>query len=178
VSHDWLELLWSEKMKKILSILSMLSLCGSVYAADFTDTAQVISSKAIYERVAKTHRECSTETVPVDAPREHSVGGAVVGGVVGALIGSEIGQGTGKKAATVAGGVAGAVAGDRIASKSPQQTREVERCRDVENPGETVEVLKGYKVTYRYKGQDITTVLPYQPDSTVHIRINVIEEPH
>lgn len=163
-------------MKKSLWISSMLALFGSAHAADFTDTAQVISSKPIYERTAKTHRECSIEIVPVDAPREHSVGGAVVGGVAGALIGSQIGQGTGKKAATVAGGVAGAVAGDRIASSNPPQTREVERCRDVENTGETVEVLKGYKVTYRYKGQDITTVLPYEPGSTVRIRINVIEE--
>src|SRR5665811_2583048 len=88
-------------------------------------STRVRSSAAsdVYKRqVAKRQRECWTETVPVDAPREHSVGGAVVGGVAGALIGSQIGQGTGKKAATVAGGIAGAMAGDRIASPNPQQT--------------------------------------------------------
>ena len=75
-------------MKKSVLIVSMLSLSGSVYAADFTDTAQVISSAPIYQRMSKSHRECWTETVQVDSPREHSVGGAVVGGVAGALIGN------------------------------------------------------------------------------------------
>ena len=156
----------------------MVSLCGNTYAADFIDTAQVISSAPIYERVTKRLRECWTETVPVTAPREHSVGGAVVGGVAGALIGSQIGQGTGKKAATVAGGIAGAMAGDRIASPNPPQTREVERCRELENHGEAVEVIKGYSVTYRYNGQDITTILPYQPGSTISVGVSVIEKPH
>lgn len=163
-------------MKKSLLILGMTFLFGSSYAADFIDTAQVISSKPIYERVTKTHRECSIESVPVDAPREHSVGGAVVGGVVGGLVGSQIGKGTGKKVATVTGVVAGAMAGDRIASSQPQQTREVEHCREVENVGETISIIKGYNVTYRYKGQDIKTVLPYQPGDTVRIRVSVVEE--
>jgi uncharacterized protein YcfJ len=163
-------------MKKSLWVLSMISSCSGAYAADFIDTAQVISSAPIYERVTKRLRECWTETVPVNAPREHSVGGAMVGGVAGALIGSQIGQGTGKKAATVAGGVAGAMAGDRIASPNPQQTREVERCRELESGGEAVEVIKGYSVTYRYNGQDIATILPYQPGSTIRIGISVIED--
>lgn len=163
-------------MKMNLLILASPFLYNSSFAADFIDTAQVVSSKPIYERVTKTHRECSMETVPVDAPREHSVGGAVVGGVAGALIGSQIGKGTGKKAATVVGGVAGAMAGDRVASSKPPQTREVENCREVENVGETVEKLKGYKVVYRYNGQDITTILPYQPGSTIRIGVSVIEE--
>ncbi len=163
-------------MKKSLWISGLLALCGNAYAADFFDTAQVISSAPIYERVTKRLRECWTETVSVAAPREHSVGGAVVGGVAGALIGSQIGQGTGKKAATVAGGIAGAMAGDRIASPNPPQTREVERCREVENSGEAAEVIKGYSVTYRYNGQDITTILPYQPGPTVRIGVSVIED--
>lgn len=163
-------------MKKSLSILGMVLLCGNAYAVDLIDTAQVISSTPVYERVAKRQRECWMETVPVDAPREHSAGGAVVGGVAGALIGSQIGQGTGKKAATVAGGVAGAVAGDRAASPKTPQTREVERCREVETGGEPVEVIKGYSVTYRYNGQDITTILPYQPGLTIRVGVGVIDD--
>ena len=163
-------------MKKYLCLLGMISLWAGADAADLIDTAQVVSSVPVYERVAKRQRECWTETVPVDAPKEHSVGGAVVGGVAGALIGSQIGQGTGKKAATVAGGIAGAMAGDRIASPNPQQTREVERCREVETGGEAVEVIKGYSVTYRYNGQDITTILPYQPGATIRVGVSVIED--
>jgi uncharacterized protein YcfJ len=150
----------------------MASLCGSVYAADLVDTAQVISSTPIYERVTELRHECTTETVPVTP--EHSVGGAVVGGVAGAVIGSQVGQGTGKDVATVAGGIAGAMAGDRIATRGEPRTQQVERCRDVDVGRE---VITGYKVIYRYNGQDVATTLPYQPGSTVRVRVNVIEEP-
>ena len=163
-------------MKKNACISSLIFLCGNSYAADFFDSATVISSAPIYERVTKKHRECHIETVPTDAPREHSVGGAVIGGVAGALLGNQIGQGTGKKAATVVGGIAGAIAGDRIASPNTAQTREVERCRDVEDVGASVEVIKGYSVTYRYNGQDIKTILPYAPGHTVRIGVSVIED--
>ena len=66
-------------MKKSLLVLSLISLYGSAFAADFTDTARVISSTPIYERVTEPKRECWTETVQV-APKERSMGGAVVGG--------------------------------------------------------------------------------------------------
>lgn len=102
-------------MKKNLLVLSLLSLCASTYAADFTETARVISSNPIYERVTEPKRECSTETVQV-APKEHSIGGAVVGGVAGGVLGSQIGSGHGSAVATGAGAVAGAVIGDRVAN--------------------------------------------------------------
>ena len=159
-------------MKNILFVFSMTSLFGSVYAADLVDTAQVISSTPIYERVTEPRRDCTTETVPVEPG--HSVGGAVVGGVAGAAIGSQIGQGTGRDVATVAGGIAGAMTGDRIATRDKPRTQEVERCREVEVGREAI---TGYKVIYRYNGQDVTTTLPYQPGSTIRVRVNVIEEP-
>lgn len=156
-------------MKNVIWVSGILLLCGSAYAADFVDTAKVISSTPIYMLV--TEQKCWIENVPVE--RKHSVGGAIIGGAAGALIGSQIGEGTGKKIATVAGGVAGAVAGDRAATADQPETQQVERCREVETERE---VIKGYRVVYRYKEQDITTTLPYQPGPTVRIRINVIED--
>jgi len=50
-------------MKKSLIALSLASLFGNVYAADFVDNARVISSTPIYERVNEPRRECWTETV-------------------------------------------------------------------------------------------------------------------
>lgn len=100
-------------MKRSWLTLSVMSLYGSVYAADYTDTAQVIASTPIYERVSEPHRECSTETVQV-APKERSMAGAVVGGIAGGLLGSQVGGGTGSTVATGAGAVAGAVIGDRV----------------------------------------------------------------
>ena len=209
-------------MKKSLWALSVASLFGNAYAADFVDTARVISSTPIYERVNEPRRECWTETVQV-TPKERSMTGAVVGGVAGgllgsqvggghgntaatgagavagavagdrvanpdsersatgsivggiagALLGSQIGGGSGNKAATAAGGVAGVLIGDRVANPDQPRSKQVERCREVEN---SREVIKGYNVTYRYNGRDVTTTLPYQPGSTVKVGISMIED--
>jgi uncharacterized protein YcfJ len=109
------DILRSNEMKKRLLVLSLVSLCGSAYAADFTETARVISSSPIYERVTEPKRECSMETVQV-APREHSLGGTVIGGIAGGVLGSQVGGGQGSAVATGAGAVAGAVIGDRVAN--------------------------------------------------------------
>ncbi len=108
-------------MKKSLLVLSLISLCGNTYAADFTDTARVISSAAIYERVAEPKRECWTESVQV-VPKERSMGGAVVGGVAGGLLGSQVGRGSGNTAATGAGAVVGAMAGDRVSNQDSNRS--------------------------------------------------------
>lgn len=209
-------------MKKSLLVLSLFPLSGNALAADFTDTARVISSTPIYERVSEPKRECWTETVQV-APKERSMGGAivggvaggllgsqvgggsgntaatgagavagavigdrvanpdsnrsatgaVVGGVAGAVLGSQVGGGTGNKAATAVGGIAGAVIGDRVANPDQPRTEQVERCREVQT---SREVIKGYNVTYRYNGRDVTTTLPYQPGSTIRVGVSVIED--
>ncbi len=102
-------------MKKGLTALSLIPLFGSVYAADFFDTARVVSSTPVYERINEPRRECSTDTVQ-SAPQERSMTGAVVGGVAGGLLGSRGGGGQGNTAATAAGAVAGAVVGDNVSN--------------------------------------------------------------
>lgn len=209
-------------MKKSLLALSLFSLYGSAFAADFTDSARVVSSTPIYERVSEPKRECWTETVQV-APKERSMSGSIVGGVAGgllgsqvgggsgstvatgagavagavlgdrvanpdsnrsatgsivggvagAVLGSQVGGGSGNKAATVVGGVAGAVIGDRVANPDQPHSEQVERCREVQT---SREVVKGYNVTYRYNGRDVTTTLPYQPGSTIQVGVSVIED--
>lgn len=162
---------------------------GTVWAADFVDTAKVISSTPIYERVSEPKQECWTETIsstgtvtrstPVE---ERSVGGALLGGLIGGVVGSQIGQGNGSTVATGAGAIAGAIIGDRVANKDKDaqqqvqttqvpQTREERHCRQVENYRE---VIRGYDVTYRYNGKDISTRLPYQPGNTVKVSIGVV----
>lgn len=100
-------------MKKSLLVLSLVGMYSGAYAADYSDTARVISSTPIYERISEPKRECWTETVQVQ-PKERSMTGAVVGGVAGGLLGSQVGGGSGNTAATGAGAVAGAVVGDRV----------------------------------------------------------------
>jgi uncharacterized protein YcfJ len=102
-----------------------------------------------------------------------SATGAVVGGVAGAVLGSQVGGGSGSKVATAAGGIIGAVVGDRVANPDQPRTEQVERCRQVDT---SREVIKGYNVTYRYNGQNITTTLPYQPGSTVRVGVGIIDD--
>jgi uncharacterized protein YcfJ len=109
------------KMKNSLWVAALTLACGSVYAADFTDTARVVSSTPIYERITEPRRECRTETVQV-APRERSIGGAVAGGVAGAVLGGQVGRGSGNTAATGAGAVAGAVIGDQVANPDSKRS--------------------------------------------------------
>ncbi len=104
-----------KQTKSLVMVLSMVSLYGSAYAVDLTDTAHVISSSPIYERVNEPRRECWNESVQ-SAPKERSMTGAVVGGIAGGLLGSQVGGGSGNTAATGAGAVAGAVIGDRVAN--------------------------------------------------------------
>ena len=174
-------------MKKNFVIMLAAISSGSVWASDFVDTAKVISSAPVYERVSEPRQECWNETVnstgvvtrpaPVE---ERSIGGALIGGVVGGVVGNQVGQGTGNTVATAAGAIAGAIIGDRVANPPSQQTqqtsqvpqtRQEQHCRQVENYRD---VIRGYNVTYRYNGRDITTRLPYQPGDTVQVGVGVV----
>ncbi len=172
-------------MKKHFLVMLGAVFSGSVWAADFVDTAKVISSTPILERVSEPRQECwnetvsSTGTVTQSAPvEEHSIGGALLGGLIGGVVGSQIGQGNGSTVATGAGAIAGAIIGDRVANQNAsQQTqdvpqiREERHCRQVENYRD---VIRGYNVTYRYNGRDVTTRLPYQPGDTVQVSVGVV----
>jgi uncharacterized protein YcfJ len=159
-------------VKKSIWVLSLVSLYGSAYAADFTETVRVTSSTPIYDRVSEPRRECWMETVQVE-PREHSIGGAVVGGIAGGILGNQLGGGDGRVAATALGTFVGVMVGDRVANPDQPRSGQVERCRQVDR---FREVITGYNVTYRYNGRDIHTTLPYDPGSWIQVSVSVIEE--
>ncbi|MCC7487529.1 MAG: glycine zipper 2TM domain-containing protein [Burkholderiales bacterium] len=103
-------------MKRVIpAVAACACAVGAQAAQDFVDTAQVISSTPIIERVTEPRQECWQE--PAGAPaRERNVVAPIVGGVAGALLGSQVGRGSGRTAATAAGAVAGTVIGDRVAN--------------------------------------------------------------
>jgi len=106
-------------MKNTISIVALSAFTGAALAApDFTDTARVISSTPIVERIYEPRTECEPVTAaPAQAPApERSVLGPIVGGVAGALLGSRIGKGNGRNVATAAGAVVGTIVGDRVAN--------------------------------------------------------------
>lgn len=177
-------------MNKGLLVLLGVFCCGTVHAADFIDTAKVVSSVAIHERVSDPKQECWIETVtstgpaPQAAPVEdRSIGGALLGGVVGGVVGNQVGQGSGNAVATAAGAIAGALIGDRVANEDRDrqaqqvaqapQVRKEKHCREIENYRD---VIRGYDVTYRYAGKDVTIRMPYEPGDTVKVGVSVIRE--
>ena len=102
-------------MNKRSLVMVMAAFSTTAWAADYVDTARVVSSTPIYERVSEPRQECWTETVNSSAP-ERSMGGAVVGGVAGGVLGSQVGKGSGKTAATAAGAIAGTMVGDNVSN--------------------------------------------------------------
>lgn len=173
---------------KVLMALAAFSSMPA-WATDFVDTARVISSTPIYERVNSPRQSCWTETVNSSgtvtrsAPEERSIGGALIGGVVGGIVGNQVGQGHGNTAATAAGAIAGAIIGDRLGNQNQSrsietvqapQVREERRCRQVDN---YTEVIRGYNVTYRYSGHDVTVRLPDRPGNTLRVGVSVVGEP-
>src|SRR5262245_33165300 len=160
-------------MRKTILAAVFVACAGTAVAADYTDTAQVISSTPIIDRVTEQRQECLPAAGAPAPARDRSLVGPIVGGVVGGLAGSQVGSGRGKTAATAAGAIAGTVIGDQVgnadanrsaAAPAPQNCRIIESTRDV---------VRGYNVVYRYNGRDITTTMPYNPGSTVRVAVGV-----
>jgi uncharacterized protein YcfJ len=144
-----------------------LSGAGANAASDIIDTAQVISSRPIIERVTETSQVCD----PAPAPQSNgnNIVAPIIGGVVGGLIGHQIGHGSGQTAATIVGAAGGAVAGSAIANRANAQP--AQQCRNVQSYRD---VINGYDVVYRYNGRDANVKLPYNPGPTLRVGVNVL----
>jgi uncharacterized protein YcfJ len=152
--------------RKSIAALAVSLVGGSAFAADFVDTAQVISSKPIIERVTETHQVC--DPAPAQQSNSNSIIAPIVGGLAGGLIGHQVGHGSGQTAATIVGATGGAVAGSMIANHSNSQP--VQQCRNVES---SRDVVNGYDVVYRYNGRDVSVALPYDPGVGNNIKVGV-----
>ncbi len=111
-------------MKKTISVAALSAFASTgVAAPDFTDTARVISSTPIVERIYEPRQECEPVTAAAaPAPvRERSIVGPIVGGVAGAILGSRIGNGSGRNVATAAGAVVGTIVGDRVSNPGSER---------------------------------------------------------
>jgi uncharacterized protein YcfJ len=151
----------------------------AVAAEDFTDWAQVVASTPVIERVSAPRQECRREVVTTNEVRSEgsSPVGAIVGGIAGGVLGHQIGSGRGRDVATAAGAVAGAAIGNNLDNQNRVTTttpvaREVQRCRTVDAYNE---VIRGYDVTYRYAGRDVTVRLPYDPGRQVRVAVGVVQ---
>jgi uncharacterized protein YcfJ len=152
-------------------------------AADFVETAPVVATAPILEKVHTPRQECWNEQVVTQAPSNSgSPLGAIIGGIAGGVIGHQIGSGRGNAVATGAGAVAGAVIGDKVDpnggvfggnANAGTNQQVVQRCRSVDN---WQDVVRGYNVTYRYNGRDVTVRLPYDPGPNVQVGVSLVPD--
>ena len=160
-------------MKKISLLLALLPM--SAFALTTYDTARVESVETLQETV-RTPGYCrtitTTETVQGQPDQAgNGVIGGVLGGVAGGILGHQVGGGRGKDAATIVGAIGGALVGssmDRNSASAPQQTS---TSRQVCDPDQVSTRITGYRVDYSYKGQRGTVNMPYQPGSTLEMRV-------
>jgi uncharacterized protein YcfJ len=119
-----------------------------------------------------------THEVPNDEPRKHSVGGALLGGTIGTALLSQVGGGLGAAVALGIGLIGGMGVGGYLGGDAPPETKTVtemktekriryEQQEICEKVNEASREVENYTVTFIYKGQPVTTVMPYNPGSNL-----------
>lgn len=140
--------------------------------------ARVVRVRPIYRQVevSRPLQECWDEPV-YNTGHEHSdsAGGMLAGGVIGGIIGHHLGKGRHRGVATVAGTLIGAQIGHQSARGGHKhgKSRVVgyeEHCA-TRHRISYEEVIDGYDVTYRFRGQRYRIEMPYDPGKRIKMRI-------
>lgn len=160
-------------MQRLILVPLLATAALAAQADTYMDNARVRSVQPQYEQVTVPRQECSMQWVNerVDSGRNYA--GAAIGGVAGAVVGNQVGNGHGREAATALGAVLGAFAGDKVANRDrgPRyEQRQVQVCNTV---NDVQQRLTGYQVSYEYRGQQFTTVLPENPGNNLQVRVSV-----
>ncbi len=141
------------------------------------DKAKVVSVQPITEfvRVAAPRRECWTEEAIYHERHDNSAAYTLVGGVIGGVVGHQIGRGRDRQVTTAAGSVIGAVIGNDLGRKSGYARSypvNEQRCEVVDDYYEEEHVV-GYRVRYRYRGEEYSTRMDHDPGRFVNVRVRV-----
>ena len=149
------------------------------YEADsHYDYAEVVRVEPITRtvRISVPREECWEEQVPVYESGYRSATPMILGGIIGGVVGHTMGKGHGKDAATEAGTVLGGSVGRDIGEqhRTPDGYRTVQetRCRMVDDYREEQRV-EGYRVFYRYQGEDYETRMPQDPGERIRVQVSV-----
>lgn len=150
------------------------------YRPGFPDKARVVSSTPVYDRINEPRQQCWTETVGYEEQvyrSRNDNGGAIIGAIAGGLLGSTVGRGSGRVAGAAIGAATGAVIGDRIDSDGHyyrnSRPRQVEHCQVSDN---FHDVVVGYDVVYRYRNQQYSTRMDYDPGRWLDVNVDVAPE--
>ena len=142
--------------------------------------ARVVHVEPIYKTVRVSYPEKQCWQQEIRKPVKHRVTHVapeklILGGIIGGVIGHELGRNHNQELATVTG----AVIGTAIAHGANTQyyyhkddSHHRQHCR-VENRYRTERQLKGYHVTYRYKGDLFTTRMREHPGKRIRVNVDV-----
>lgn len=160
-------------MTAFLSV-ALIAPWGASFARDRYTSAKVVDVEPIYERVEvpDVRQECWTEEVAVrNRSRDYSA--PILGGIIGGVIGNQVSRGRGRPAATIAGSLLGATIGADLRNRNQgYHTETIRRCRDVDEYY-TEERIVGYRVTYRYRGENYVTRMDRDPGDEIRVRVSV-----
>ncbi len=145
---------------------------------DLFEYAKVIDVRPIYRevQVSKPVRECWEEPVyHTQHQYPKSAGGMLAGGLIGGIVGHQFGKGRGNKVATAVGAIIGAQIGhDAVNGHAEQHSSRVvgyeEHCK-TRHQVSYEEVVDGYDVTYKYRGNRYHVEMPYDPGKHIKMRI-------
>ena len=135
-------------------------------AADFGDSAEVLSATPVYQTRMDSRNECRQTLV--NAAPEHATERQIFGGILGGLLGSRFGHGDGRVAAGAVGALTGSVMGGQTGDEGGERWET--RCTPVDRP---MQSLAGYNVTYRYRGHVFNTTLSYDPGSRLDLEVQL-----
>lgn len=147
---------------------------------DDIDYAPVTRVDPIYasRAIVRPQEQCWTEQVPVRSTAPHSYTAPILGAIIGGALGNAVGHHeSNKKVGTVVGAALGGSIGRDIGYRNgggyqPVSYRDEELCRTVERTSYRDEIV-GYRVSYRYRGRDYTTEMPYDPGARIPVRVDV-----
>lgn len=163
-------------IRNVLLMLLAAPVAGVALADSVTywEEAPVVKSVAVYDdierRVPVEH--CTKVAVEPSAQGESAVP-VVVGGIIGGVLGNQVGDGKGKKVATAAGVLLGSAVGADAAKRAEQNAPKWRRDCEVRHEIHREKHLSGYRVTYRYRGEEYETFTETPPGDTLRLAIRV-----
>ena len=169
----------------VLGLSSSLAEAGS--RNHFYDYAKVTDVEPVYETVVKSVpvEQCWNERVRARHSdyyrRQHSATPTLIGALIGGALGNELGHSKrNKQVGVVVGSILGGSIGHDVAHERQRrhadygdvEYRTVERC-NVEQERFEEQMLVGYEVSYRYRGNLYTTIMDEAPGEKLRVSVNV-----
>ncbi|MDH5357492.1 MAG: glycine zipper 2TM domain-containing protein [Gammaproteobacteria bacterium] len=170
----------------IVSLITTLSLSSTALLADnkhhrnhkYDDTARVTHVEPVYSTVRASNQDndCKDRySRKMTTPRQYdSYTATIAGGIIGGVIGSQFGKGNGKTAMIVAGTLLGGSIGRDLDNQhQPSYHYDHQNQYHAKRYSREQHHIDGYRVTYRYHGQNYTTYMNHHPGKWIPVELSV-----